>query len=107
MTKKLLNLKPPYYAVIFSSQRTNGDNDYAEMAKKMDEKARQYQGYLGIESARDQNGFGITVSYWRSESDFKIWKQDLEHLDAQEKGRFIWYENYRVRIAKVDREYGV
>jgi heme-degrading monooxygenase HmoA len=105
MKENRLDIKPPYYAVIFTSQRTANDNGYAEMAKRMDEKARQYEGYLGIESARDQNGFGITVSYWRGENDFKAWKQDMAHLEAQEKGQSTWYENYRVRIAKVEREY--
>ncbi len=101
----MLVLNPPYYAVIFSSLRTEGDNGYAEVADQMDEKARQYEGYLGIESARDASGFGITVSYWRSEEDFKKWKRDEEHLAAQEKGKAIWYQDYCVRIAKVEREY--
>ncbi len=101
----MLDLAPPYYAVIFSSRRTEGDDGYAEVAEQMDEKARQYEGYLGIESVRDESGFGITVSYWRSEEDFKKWKQDQEHLAAQEKGKTTWYQDYRVRIAKVEREY--
>lgn len=101
----MLDLNLPCYAVIFSSIRTEGDNNYAETASIMNQKARQYEGYLGIESARDASGFGITISYWRSEEDFKKWKRDEEHLIAQEKGKTLWYQDYRVRIARVERQY--
>ena len=55
--------QPPYYAVTFTSVRSDGDNGYAEMADRMVELARQQDGFLGVESAR--NEVGITVSYWR------------------------------------------
>jgi heme-degrading monooxygenase HmoA len=96
--------KPPYYAVIFTSLRTEGDNGYAEMAKKMDQLAAQQPGFLGIESVRDN--LGITVSYWDSLEAIKNWKANLEHLEAQKSGREIWYSAFKVRIAKVEREYG-
>ena len=58
--------EPPYYAVIFTSVRTEGDAGYGETAARMEELAREVPGYLGIESARGADGFGITVSYWAS-----------------------------------------
>ena len=94
---------PPYYAVIFSSIRTEGDNGYSEMAKKMEDLAKQQEGFLGIDSARSD--VGITVSYWESLEAIKSWKANTEHLLAQEKGKSTWYKNYKVRIAKVEREY--
>ncbi len=94
-----------YYAVIFTAQRTPGDNGYAEMAARMDELAKTMPGYLGIESARDENGFGITVSYWESEEAIANWKKNAEHLQAQRQGRAEWYEHYSVRVAKVERAY--
>lgn len=97
--------QPPYYAVIFSSRRTPGDNGYAEMAEQMDELAKTMPGYLGIESARGEDGLGITVSYWESEEAISNWKRNADHLQAQRKGRADWYEFYRVRVAKVERAY--
>lgn len=97
--------KPPYYAVIFTSLRTDGDNDYATMADKMDELAKQQPGYLGHESARA--GLGITVSYWESLEAIHNWKMNVEHRLAQELGKEKWYSQYRVRICKVEREYGI
>jgi len=94
----------PYYAVIFTSLRTEGDNGYAAMADEMDELAKRQPGYLGIESAR--NELGITVSYWRSLEDIKNWKANERHLVAQKTGRDKWYERYKVRICKVERDYG-
>ncbi|MDP3313090.1 antibiotic biosynthesis monooxygenase [Lutibacter sp.] len=96
--------KPPYYAVIFTSIRTNNTNNYLETAKRMEELAKLQEGYLGIESAREE--LGITVSYWDSLGAILNWKNNIEHTIAREKGTEIWYESYHVRICKVVREYG-
>lgn len=98
--------EPPYYAVIFSSQRTAGDNGYARMAERMAELAASQPGFLGADSVRGAEGFGITVSYWASLDAIAAWKADVEHLAAQEMGKRAWYEHYEVRVAKVERAYG-
>lgn len=92
-----------YYAVIFTSTRTEVEEGYAEMAMRMVELAKQQPGFIGLESARSE--IGITVSYWESLEAIKAWKENTEHLFAQEKGKATWYKNYKVRIAKVEREY--
>ena len=92
-----------YYAVIFTSTRTEVEAGYAEMATRMVELAKAQPGYIGMESARSE--IGITVSYWESLEAIKNWKANMEHLEAQEKGKTTWYKNYKVRIAKVEREY--
>jgi len=96
--------KPPYYAVIFTSLRTHGDNGYSDMANSMVQLAAEQPGFLGIESARE--GLGITVSYWLDLESIKQWKANAEHLVAQKLGREQWYTSFRVRIAKVERDYG-
>jgi len=96
--------KPPYYAVIFTSIRTEGDNGYSEMSLKINELARQQPGYLGHESARSE--LGITVSYWESLEAIRNWKMNIDHQLAQRLGKEKWYEQYRVRICVVRREYG-
>ena len=95
---------PPYYAVIFSSIRSEGDHGYGAMAERMLELAAQQQGFLGVESARE--GLGITVSYWDSIEAIKNWKQNAEHLEAQRLGHQVWYSEFKVRVAKVERDYG-
>ena len=97
-------MQTPYYAVIFTSKRTELDDNYAEIALKTEVLAKQQPGFLGVKSAR--NEIGITVSYWESLEAIANWKQNLDHLDAQFLGRQKWYENYTVRIAKVEKEYG-
>ena len=96
--------QPPYYAVIFTSLRTEDDNGYGDMAVEMDELAKQQPGFLGVESAREE--VGITVSYWESLEAIKNWKANARHLFAQQQGREKWYEQYKVRICKVERDYG-
>ena len=98
--------EPPYYAVIFSSRRTPGDEaGYAAMAERMAGLAKEQPGYLGAESARDADGFGITVSYWRDEASIRAWKRHAEHAEAQAGGRALWYEAYGLRVARVERAY--
>lgn len=97
--------EPPYYAVIFSSQSAGEDDAYQEMAERMVELARRQEGFLGIESARDAAGFGITVSYWHSEEAIARWKSNLEHREAQALGKAQWYAHYELRVAKVERAY--
>lgn len=96
--------EPPYYAVIFSSTTTEETIDYAETANRMVELAQQQEGFLGVESAR--NELGITVSYWDSLEAIKKWKDNYEHTIARERGRKDWYATYKTRIAKVERDYG-
>lgn len=96
---------PPYYAVIFSSHRTEGDHGYAEMSARMMELAAAQPGFLGVESARE--GLGITVSYWESLEAIRHWKRNAEHREAQRLGHQQWYTSFRVRIARVEREYGI
>ena len=94
---------PPYYAVIFSSIRTEMDADYAETANLMMKLASEQVGFLGVESAR--NDVGITVSYWENLEAIKNWRINTAHQIAQKKGRSDWYKHYKTRIAKVERDY--
>ena len=97
---------PPYYAVVFSSLRNgHGDDAYVEAAARMMELAAQQPGYLGAESVRDADGVGITVSYWRSETDILAWKHQAEHAATRARGRSDWYTRYITRVAKVERAY--
>jgi heme-degrading monooxygenase HmoA len=96
---------PPYYAVIFTSLRTDTDAGYEEMAEEMVRLAAIQPGYLGHESAR--SGLGITISYWESLEAIRAWKVNSEHLIAQKYGREKWYSAFKTRIALVERDYGM
>ena len=97
--------EPPYYAVIFTSQRTEGENDYEAMAQAMYELALEQPGCLGAESTRDLDGLGITVSYFVDEAAIRAWQQNARHLVAQRLGKELWYSHYELRVAKVERAY--
>jgi heme-degrading monooxygenase HmoA len=96
---------PPYYAVIFTAQRTEGDHGYEAMGQAMYELALQQPGCLGAESVRNADGLGITVAYFTDESAIAAWKQNTRHLAAQRLGKERWYSHYEVRVAKVERVY--
>jgi heme-degrading monooxygenase HmoA len=94
---------PPYYAVIFSSTRTEGDNDYGAAAKRMLELASEQPGFLGFETARQE--IGISVSYWASLEAIKAWKDHAEHRETQKRAK-DWYQSFCVRVCRVEKEYG-
>lgn len=97
--------RPPYYAVIFTSEmRDDGEERYSETAERMMDLASKQSGFLGFESTR--RGLGIAVSYWRDLESIRRWKVQREHVLAQQKGRRDWYARYKVRIAKVERDFG-
>jgi heme-degrading monooxygenase HmoA len=98
--------KPPYYAVIFTSRRTEGEQGYGAMAERMAELAATQDGFLGMESVRGPDGTGITVSYWTDTEAIARWREHAEHRTAQERGKTVWYEAYALRVARVERAYG-
>lgn len=96
----------PYYAVVFTSLRSADDGqDYNVAAQRMVELARQQPGFLGVESARDETGLGITVSYWSDEAAIRAWKAHAEHTEVREQGRAYWYQSFTTRVCKVERDY--
>ena len=102
MSKIAKTPEPPYYAVIFTSVRTEGDNGYAEAAKRIFEIARQQPGFIGNEAARQD--VGISVSYWESLEAIRAWKEHPEHRKVQEM-ESVWYDESRIRVCKVERDY--
>ncbi len=99
--------KPPYYAVVFTSLRTDTEDGYEQTAKKMAALASEQPGFLGIESVREENGIGITVSYWKDKDSIRGWKNHAAHQQAQRFGKEKWYQRYRIRVAKVEKDYGL
>ena len=97
--------QPPYYAVIFSSIRTEIDNGYEEWNNKMFELVQKQDGYLGHESFRNEERKGVTISYWKDLESLNKWRNETLHQKAQELGRQKWYEYYRIRVCKVERDY--
>ena len=95
--------EPPYYAVIFTSTRTDVAEGYGETAERMVELAAQQPGVLGVESTRGEDGLGITISYWESEEAIANWKRNAEHRVAQANGIQQWYDQFVTRVAKVER----
>lgn len=97
---------PPYYAVVFTAVRTDGDNGYAERNERMMELAAGQPGFLGVDSARGADGLGVTVSYWRDEDSIAAWREHAEHVLARAHGREHWYASFSLHVAKVERAYG-
>ncbi len=94
-------------AVIFVSLRRNGDAEgYGRAAERMVARAADFPGFLGLDSAREADGAGITVSYWADEAAALAWKADADHAAIRDMGRAHWYAHYRLIVTRVDRAYG-
>jgi len=94
--------EPPYYAVIFTSQISGNMDGYADMADKIGKLAATMPGFLGMESVRGAEGVGITVAYYDSLEAIDGWRKNADHMEAKGMGREMWYDGYRLRIAKVE-----
>ncbi|OQR55783.1 antibiotic biosynthesis monooxygenase [Bacillus sp. CDB3] len=94
-----------YYAVIFTSKLSSDTTDYNIVSEKMEQLAQQQPGFLGVESARDNSGLGITISYWDSLEAIENWKKNALHKEAKKRGHEQWYENFHLRICLVEKEY--
>lgn len=99
--------EPPYYAVIFTSINADVDHDeHEKTSRRLVELAEGYEGFLGIEPARNADGSGVAAIYWRDLPSIAAFSRDREHLAAKRKGREVWYANHMIRICRVEREYG-
>ncbi len=97
---------PNIIAVIFSAKRTiNDEAGYTKAAAAMVKLAKQQKGFIAIDSVRDQDGYGITISYWQSENDAIAWRDNESHALIRDKGRSLWYDEYSLHIAKIERSY--
>ena len=102
MSKFAKTPKPPYYAVIFTTVKSDDQEGYAEMNARMFALAKEQQGYLGIESAKGE--IGISVTYWESLEDIARWKNHAAHRLAQAKGYETWYKAFATRVCLVERD---
>ena len=93
----------PYYAIIFTALLSDDLTGYDETAERMMELAKEHEGFCGMEEIGDK--WEINISYWEDLDSFRAWKANSEHLTAQERGRKQWYECFKMRIAKVERDY--
>ncbi|MBT3621239.1 MAG: antibiotic biosynthesis monooxygenase [Flavobacteriales bacterium] len=97
--------QPPYIAAIFTSIRTDVEEGYEQMNELTFKELESIEGYLGYEAFRDENGFGVNVSYWKDMEALKNWRDNTLHQKAQELGKEKWYTNYKLRICTVERDY--
>lgn len=98
--------EPPYYAVVFTSLRTEEDTGYGATAERMGELVQRIPGFLGEDSARTPGGLSITIAYFRDLAGIEQWRQNAEHREAKEHGRAHWYERYSIHIARVEHSHG-
>ncbi len=92
------------YAVIFKAKLRQLDDNYADTAERLRERALQEYGCLEFNSFT-QGDDEIAISYWPSEAHIAAWKADSEHLSAQRKGKMQWYDWYSVEVVEVQQEY--
>ena len=92
------------YVVIFRAEVNRFDDAYSAMAERMRELAINEYGCLEF-TACTEGSYEIALSYWENESQIKVWRQNSEHLIAQELGKNNWYKSYTVQVVEIVREY--
>ena len=96
------------YAVIFEVEIKDGCQDeYLRLGAKMRERVSQFDGFISAErfSSVVTEGKICSLSFWESEAGILQWKKDLQHTTCQHEGMGALFKDYRIRIAKVERDY--
>jgi len=96
------------YAVIFEVEiNENKQNEYLAIAAKLKEQLVTMDGFISIErfTSLVNEGKLLSLSFWESQKDIIAWKKNIDHMNAQEKGRESIFKDYRIRIANVERDY--
>ncbi|MEU4466272.1 antibiotic biosynthesis monooxygenase [Streptomyces sp. NPDC024017] len=96
----------PYYVAVFTTVRTQNQNDYSETNACLEDLVKDLPGYLGMDHGQTPGGLGITVSYFRDADALTEWRTNAEHHSAQKRGRAEWYQCYTLHVAKVERSRG-
>lgn len=99
------NLETPYYVVIFTSRKSANPQGYEEMADRMQTLCNAQPGFLKMEHSIRDDGASITSCYWQDLSSISNWKANAEHQAAQKQGIALWYDEYQIEIARVERAY--
>ena len=92
------------YAVIFRAEINQLDDEYRDIAARLRSLAIEKYGCLDF-VATTEGDQEIAISYWETLEQISRWKQDSEHIKAQQLGRSKWYRTCQVQIVEVLREY--
>jgi len=95
--------KNHFYAVIFSSTKSENLAGYEEMDKITMDLASQQPGYLGYESVNN-NDKSIFISYWENKESIENWRQNAIHKMAKQQAQ-QWYKRYLSQICLVESSY--
>lgn len=97
-------------AVIFEVEPANGDAaPYLDIAAGLIDELRTIDGFLSVERFQSLTTPGklLSLSFWRDEDSVKRWRTLDSHRRAQQAGRGGVFQNYRLRVAQVLRDYGM
>ena len=97
-------------AVIFEVTPAPGRRDeYLDLAASLRESVEAIDGFISIErfSSLTNEGKLLSLSFWHDEDALTQWRQLDSHRRAQTQGRKALFSDYRLRIATIDRDYGM
>ena len=96
------------YAVIFEVQpKPQHKQDYLDTAAQLLDELKAIPGFISVErfaSLSSQHKL-VSLSFWETEEAIKQWKANVNHKAAQAKGINEYFEDFRIRVARVERDY--
>jgi len=95
-------------AIIEYELRPGVDAAFRSALTEMLEKVREIDGFLGEEPCRSllTQSKRVTISYWRDEAALRAWQMHPDHRRVKQLGRRDLLAWYRIRIARIERDYG-
>ncbi|WP_291686957.1 antibiotic biosynthesis monooxygenase [Bradyrhizobium sp.] len=97
-------------AVIFEVwPKPEHKQEYLDLAAELRPVLESIDGFISIErfESLTESGKILSLSFFRDEAAVAAWRNVPQHRKSQSKGRAKIFENYRLRIAGVIRDYGM
>jgi heme-degrading monooxygenase HmoA len=98
------------HAVIFEVwPKEEGRQEYLDIAAALKPRLEQIDGFISIERFQSltEPSKVLSLSFWRDDAAIAEWRRVEAHRMAQGKGRSELFQDYRLRIASVIRDYGM
>ncbi|NVJ97239.1 MAG: antibiotic biosynthesis monooxygenase [Alphaproteobacteria bacterium] len=97
-------------AVIFELEPREGQREaYFDTAASLVPYLEQIDGFISVErfESLKQPGKYLSLSFWRDEAAVAAWRNLEPHRGGQASGRASIFQDYRLRVASVVRDYGL
>ena len=96
--------------VVFQvTMREGRAQDYFDLAAELRPELERIDGFISVERFQSlaEPGKYVSLSFWRDAAAIEAWRAQRRHRAAQERGKREIFQDFRISVAEIVRDYGV